>query len=59
MHESDLAEKQPTKLAAMESHWKTSRHAPIYLFAIPDENHERNSVEIGAIPGMLSLLALK
>ena len=57
MHGSDLAEKQPTKLAAMESHWKTSSHAPIYLFAIPDENHERNSVEIGAIPGMLSLLA--
>jgi cytochrome d ubiquinol oxidase subunit I len=57
MHGSDLAEKQPTKLAAMESHWKTSRHAPIYLFAIPDENHEKNSVEIGAIPGMLSLLA--
>ncbi|RLC28341.1 MAG: hypothetical protein DRH56_00015 [Deltaproteobacteria bacterium] len=42
IHGGDLAEKQPTKLAAMESHWETARRAPIYLFAMPDEAHERN-----------------
>ena len=57
MHGSDLAEKQPTKLAAMESHWETATEAPIYLFAIPDEKNQRNFVEIGPIPGALSLLA--
>jgi cytochrome d ubiquinol oxidase subunit I len=56
-HGSDLAEKQPTKLAAMESHWDTSTNVPIYLLAIPDEKNERNLVEIGPIPGMLSMLA--
>jgi len=57
IHGSDLAEKQPTKLAAMESHWETSTNAPIYLFSFPDEANEKNSIEIGKLPGMLSLLA--
>jgi cytochrome bd ubiquinol oxidase subunit I len=57
LHGSDLAKKQPAKLAAMESHWETSKNAPIYLFSFPDEANERNSIEIGRIPGMLSLLA--
>jgi len=56
LHGADLAEKQPTKLAAMEAHWETKARAPIYLFAIPDEKNERNLFEI-PIPGMLSLLA--
>ena len=30
---------------------------PMYLFLIPDEKNERNLVEIGRIPGALSLLA--
>jgi cytochrome d ubiquinol oxidase subunit I len=51
-----VAEKQPTKLAAMESLWETTTRAPVYLFAIPDEENEQNKIEIGAIPGMLSLL---
>ncbi len=51
-----VAEKQPTKLAAMESLWETQTRAPIYLFAWPDEKNERNAVEIGAIPGALSFL---
>lgn len=51
-----VAEKQPTKLAAMESLWETTTRAPVYLFAIPDVEHEQNKIEIGAIPGMLSLL---
>ncbi len=51
-----VAEKQPTKLAAMESLWETTTRAPVYLFAWPDENNEKNKIEIGAIPGLLSLL---
>ncbi len=57
LHGSDLAHKQPAKLAAMESHWETTKRAPIYLFAFPDEANEKNSIQIGPIPGMLSLLA--
>ena len=57
LHASDLAEKQPTKLAAMESHWKTESRAPIYLFVIPDEKNAGNKLQIAPIPGMLSFLA--
>jgi len=52
-----VAEVQPAKLAAMESHWVTQKNAPMYLFAVPNSNGEGNSVEIGAIPSMLSLMA--
>jgi cytochrome bd ubiquinol oxidase subunit I len=55
-HGVDLAEKQPTKLAAMESHWNTTAHAPIYLFLIPDAEQEGNLIQFGRIPSMLSLL---
>jgi len=57
LHGSDLAEKQPTKLAAMEAHWETTKNAPKYLFALPDEENEKNALQILPIPGMLSLLA--
>jgi cytochrome d ubiquinol oxidase subunit I len=57
LHGSDLAEKQPTKLAAMEAHWETRTRAPIYLFALPDEKNERNLIEVVPIPGALSMLA--
>ncbi len=57
MHGSEVAEAQPTKLAAMESLWKTTERAPMYLFLIPDPESEENTVEIGGIPGMLSMLA--
>jgi cytochrome d ubiquinol oxidase subunit I len=52
-----VAEKQPSKLAAMESLWDTRTRAPLYLFTLPDEKNERNKIEIGAIPGMLSFMA--
>jgi cytochrome d ubiquinol oxidase subunit I len=51
-----VAEKQPAKLAAMESLWETTDMAPSYLFTWPDPENERNAIEIGAIPGMLSFL---
>jgi len=53
-----VAEKQPTKLAAMESLWETQKRAPVYLFAWPDPENERNTIEIGRLPGLLSLLVL-
>jgi cytochrome d ubiquinol oxidase subunit I len=57
LHGSDLAEKQPAKLAAMESHWETGTNVPKYLLAIPDEENERNAVQLLPIPGLVSLLA--
>jgi cytochrome d ubiquinol oxidase subunit I len=52
-----VASKQPSKLAALESHWETRTNAPFVLFFIPDEENERNLYEFGSIPGGLSLLA--
>ena len=57
IHGAEVAQIQPTKLAAMESHWETKANAPQYLLVIPDEKNERNRLELGAIPGMLSYLA--
>ncbi len=59
LHAVDLAEKQPAKLAAMEAHWDTTTKAPIYLFAWPDQENGRNSVQIGELPGVLSFLAFR
>ena len=56
-HGMMVARMQPSKLAAMESHWETTSHAPMYLLVIPDESKERNLVEAFAVPGMLSILA--
>ena len=56
-HAGEVAKIQPTKLAAMESFWETKAGAPQVLFAIPDEKNERNLVEFGRIPGLLSILA--
>jgi cytochrome d ubiquinol oxidase subunit I len=55
-HGVHVTQAQPAKLAAMESHWETTKGAPIHLFAIPDEENERNLVEIGSIPYLLSFL---
>jgi cytochrome bd ubiquinol oxidase subunit I len=57
IHGSEVAKIQPTKLAAMESHWNTEKGASMYLLAIPDPANERNSLEIGRLPNALSLLA--
>ncbi len=56
MHAQHVAESQPTKLAAMESHWETSTNAPIILFPLPDPENQRNSIEFIKIPGVLSFL---
>ncbi|MCP4351869.1 MAG: cytochrome ubiquinol oxidase subunit I [Desulfobacterales bacterium] len=57
MHGVHIAKVQPAKLAAMEAHWETTTRAPIHLFAIPDEKNERNIIEIGSMPGLLSFLS--
>lgn len=57
MHGVHVTKVQPAKLAAMEAHWETTTRAPIHLFAIPDEKNERNIIEIGSIPGLLSFLS--
>ncbi len=56
LHGVNVAKNQPAKLAAMEAHWETQKQAPIVLFAIPSEKQEKNIVELGSIPGMLSFL---
>ncbi|NDY73652.1 cytochrome ubiquinol oxidase subunit I [Desulfobacter hydrogenophilus] len=56
MHGVNVSKHQPAKLAAMESHWETRTQAPIVMFAIPDETQEKNKIEIGSIPGVLSFL---
>ncbi len=55
-HAVHVTEVQPAKLAAMEAHWETQTKAPMVLFAVPDEKNERNLVEFGKIPGVLSFL---
>ncbi len=51
-----VAEKQPSKLAAMESHWDTQTHAPFYMFQVPDPENERNLFQFLRVPSGLSLL---
>jgi len=46
---------QPAKLAAIEAHWPRERHAPLTLFAIPDEAHELNRYAI-EVPDLGSLV---
>ncbi len=52
-----VAEHQPAKLAAMESHWEGGRNVPFYLLVWPDPENERNSVETLGIPGLLSWIS--
>ena len=55
-HAVHVTQVQPAKLAAMEAHWETQKMAPMALLVWPDEKNERNAVEIGKIPGLLSFL---
>jgi len=56
-HGNEVAQVQPAKLAAMESHWETQANAPMHLLVIPDEANEGNAVQMFEIPSMLSILA--
>lgn len=55
LHGLNTQEYQPVKVAAMEGNWESRTHAPLLLFAVPDEEAERNRFEIG-IPGLASLI---
>jgi cytochrome d ubiquinol oxidase subunit I len=51
----NVAENQPTKLAAMEGIWQTEENAPAYLFGWVDEG---SGETIGlAVPGLLTFLS--
>lgn len=52
----DVAERQPAKLAAMESHFQTEKSADLIIGGIPDVEEREVDYAI-RIPGMLSFLA--
>lgn len=54
LHGVNTLHHQPAKLAAMEGLWETTTRVPLSLFAIPDEDAERNRFEL-AIPAVGSL----
>ncbi|MBN2798293.1 MAG: cytochrome ubiquinol oxidase subunit I [Deltaproteobacteria bacterium] len=54
-HGEHVAHEQPMKLAAMEAHWETTDHAPMYLLAWPTQ--EGNTFEALPVPSLLSLMA--
>ncbi len=54
-HGVNVFEHQPIKLAAMEGHWETHTGAPLVLFALPNEEKEKNHLEL-AIPKLGSLI---
>ena len=52
IHGLQVAKYQPTKVAAMEAHWEhrpRGEGVPFVIFAVPNEEQERNDLEI-AIP---------
>lgn len=55
MHGLNTLEHQPAKIAAMEGVWHTEKGAPLLLFAIPDEEQQKNHFEV-AIPNLASLI---
>ena len=55
LHGLNTKEYQPAKIAAMEGLWKTTKGAPLVLFAIPDEENEANNFEI-KIPKLASFI---
>ncbi|GAA5103048.1 cytochrome ubiquinol oxidase subunit I [Wohlfahrtiimonas larvae] len=57
-HGLNVKEHQPEKLAAIEGHWEPSKDgegAPFILFAIPDQENEKNDFSI-EIPHLASLV---
>jgi len=46
LHGLNTLKYQPTKLAAIEAHWNTESHAPLTLFAIPDQQGETNHAAV-------------
>ncbi len=58
IHSHEVAKTQPTKLAAMEALWDTTKGANIQLAVWADQKAQKNVIEIPLpIPGLLSFLA--
>lgn len=57
MNAEILGSTQPSKMAAMETHWETGTNVPLYLVAWPDQKNEGNLVHALPVPSFLSLLA--
>ena len=58
LHGLNVGKYQPTKLAAMEAHWHDEpgdTGVPLVLFAVPDEQAERNDFEV-AVPYLGSII---
>jgi cytochrome d ubiquinol oxidase subunit I len=56
LHGLNVLEHQPTKLAAIEGHWREHEGGmPLVLFGIPNEQAERNDYEI-AVPQLGSIV---
>lgn len=58
LHGLNVGEHQPVKLAAIEAHWHAEapgEGVPLVLFALPDQDGERNNYEI-AIPRLGSVV---
>ena len=54
-HGENTMEYQPVKVAAMEGNWEAGANKPLLLFALPDEEQEKNTTEI-AIPDGASII---
>ena len=54
-HGLNTLKHQPMKVAAMEGNWETGTEVPLLLFAIPDQEEQKNHFEIG-IPKLSSLI---
>jgi cytochrome d ubiquinol oxidase subunit I len=55
LHGLNTLEYQPAKLAAIEAHWNREAHAPLALFALPDEKAQTNHAVI-EVPELGSLI---
>ncbi len=55
LHGLNTLKYQPAKLAAIEAHWNPEAHAPLALFALPDQDHETNHAVL-EIPELGSLI---
>jgi cytochrome bd ubiquinol oxidase subunit I len=55
LHGLNTLQYQPAKLAAIEAHWTREAHAPLALFAIPDEKAEINR-DVVEVPELGSLI---
>lgn len=52
-----VADSQPTKLAAFEAQWNTEQSATFYLLTLPDQQKQNNYFEALGIPGGTSFLS--